>query len=71
MTFDPPLIDHVVSLLQELMDKNPFLPRLYLTGVFFFILMYRGSNVANIAHFLKAVHRAQAFRSSEVSPFES
>ena len=30
-------------------QDNPQLPRLFLTGVFFFILMYTGSNILPIA----------------------
>ncbi|KAA3681187.1 DnaJ subfamily C member 13, partial [Paragonimus westermani] len=62
LTFDPPLVERVVSLLHVLLDQNPVLPRLYLTGVFFFVLMYTGSNVLPIARFLKDVHLLQAFR---------
>ena len=36
--------------------------RLYLTGVFFFIMMYTGSNVLPVARFLKHAHLRQAFR---------
>lgn len=31
------------------MQDNPNLQRLYLTGVFFFIMMYTGSNVLPVA----------------------
>lgn len=41
--------------------------RLYLTGVFFFIMMYMGSNVMPIANFLHATHTYQAFRSEQDS----
>ncbi|CAH8293182.1 unnamed protein product, partial [Schistosoma intercalatum] len=47
------------------MDQNPFLPRLYLTGIFYFILLYTGSNVLPIAKFLKDVHLLQALRLDE------
>ena len=67
MTFDPPLVERVVSLLHVVLDQNPLLPRLYLTGVFFFVLMYTGSNVLPLARFLKDVHLLQAFRLDEVS----
>ncbi|VDM82399.1 unnamed protein product, partial [Strongylus vulgaris] len=46
------------------MQDNPFLPRLYLSGVFFFILMYNGSNVLPIARFLHYTHKKQAFRTA-------
>ena len=36
--------------------------RLYLSGVFFFIMMYTGSNVLPVARFLKYTHLRQAFR---------
>ena len=44
------------------MDDNPLVSRLYLTGVFYFILMYTGSNVLPITRFLKATHLKQAFK---------
>ncbi|KAH8857142.1 DnaJ likeubfamily C member 13 [Schistosoma japonicum] len=65
LTFDPPLVERVVSLLHAVMDQNPFLPRLYLTGIFYFILLYTGSNVLPIARFLKDVHLLQALRLDE------
>lgn len=43
------------------------MPRLFLTGVFFFIMMYMGSNVMPIANFLQATHLYQAFRSEQDS----
>jgi len=52
--------------LNEIMSDNPNMSRLYLTGVFFFIMMYTGSNVLPIARLLKQTHIKQAFRSDEV-----
>ena len=46
-------------------QDNPQLPRLFLSGVFFFILMYTGSNILPIAKFLKYTHMKQAFRPDE------
>lgn len=37
-----------------------------MTGVFFFILMYTGSNILPIAKFLKYTHMKQSFRPDEV-----
>lgn len=37
-----------------------------MTGVFYFILMYNGSNVLPIAKFLQMTHAKQAFRGDEV-----
>lgn len=42
------------------------MPKVYLTGVFYFMLMYTGSNILPIARFLKITHMRQAFRSEEV-----
>ncbi|CAH8634236.1 unnamed protein product [Heterobilharzia americana] len=65
LTFDPLLVERVVSLLHIVMDQNPCLPRLYLTGIFYFVLLYTGSNVLPIARFLKDVHLLQALRLDE------
>ena len=45
------------------MEDNPKLATLYTTGVFFFILMYTGSNLLPIGRFLSKSHDKQAFRS--------
>ncbi|WAR09956.1 DJC13-like protein [Mya arenaria] len=67
LTFDPILVEKVAFLLNDIMADNPNISRLYLTGVFFFIMMYTGSNVLPIARFLKNTHVKQAFRSDENS----
>ncbi|XP_069107344.1 LOW QUALITY PROTEIN: dnaJ homolog subfamily C member 13-like [Argopecten irradians] len=67
LTFDPILVEKVAVLLYSIMQDNPNISRLYLTGVFFFILMYTGSNVLPVARFLKYTHLTQAFRSDEFS----
>lgn len=46
------------------MDESPFTSRLYLSGVFFFILMYNGSNILSMTRLLKNTHLRQAFRST-------
>lgn len=48
------------------MKDNPEMSKVYLTGVFYFILMYTGSNVLPIARFLKLTHMKQAFKADEV-----
>lgn len=68
LTFDPPLVERTASLLLQVVDQNPCLPRIYLTGVFFFILMYTGSNVLPIARFLKATHLLQAEEVGSLHP---
>ena len=67
LTFDPILVEKVATLLNLVTQDNPTVSRLYLTGVFYFIMMYTGSNVLPVAHFLKHTHAKQAFRSDEVS----
>lgn len=65
LTFDPILVEKVATLLCEIMRDNPEISKLYLTGVFYFILMYTGSNVLPIARFLQLTHMKQAFKSDE------
>ena len=62
LTFEPVIVEKVATLLCCLMDDNPTISKLYLSGVFYFILMYTGSNVLPIARFLKLAHRMQAFK---------
>ena len=56
----------VSTLLAEVMQDNPQMSTLYTTGVFYFILMYMGSNVLPIGHFLHMSHMQQSFRAEEV-----
>ncbi|CAG5130505.1 unnamed protein product, partial [Candidula unifasciata] len=65
LTFDPVLVEKVATLLYLVMQDNPVVSRLYLSGSFFFIMMYTGSNVLPVARFLKYTHLKQAFRSEE------
>ncbi|CAG9764959.1 unnamed protein product [Ceutorhynchus assimilis] len=65
LTFDPILVEKVSTLLCEIMTDNPDMPKVYLTGVFYFILMYTGSNVLPIAKFLQLTHMKQAFKTEE------
>ena len=67
LTFDPVLVEKVATLLCEVMRDNPNISTLYLTGVFYFILMYTGSNVLPVAHFLQLTHTKQALKGSDVS----
>jgi hypothetical protein len=66
LTFDPILVEKIASLMHDIMQDNPNISRLYLTGAFYFIMMYTGSNVLPVARFLKYTHVSQAFRSDEV-----
>uniref|UniRef100_A0A146KY70 DnaJ subfamily C member 13 n=1 Tax=Lygus hesperus TaxID=30085 RepID=A0A146KY70_LYGHE len=65
LTFDPVIVEKVATLIYSIAEDNVFMPKLYTTGVFFFILMYNGSNVLPIARFLKLTHSKQAFRGEE------
>ena len=67
LTFDPVLVERVATLLVEVMQDNPAASQLYLTGVFYFMLMYNGSNVLPVARFLKLTHMKQAARMEDVS----
>jgi len=65
LTFDPVLVEQVAILLYRILEDNPKLSTLYTTGVFFFILMYTGSNLLPIGRFLSLTHDKQAFRSEK------
>ncbi|RNF26400.1 dnaJ-like protein subfamily C member 13 isoform X2 [Trypanosoma conorhini] len=62
LTFDPALCARVHSLLYLVMEYNPLMPRFFLTGVFFFALMYTGSDILPLCRLLHLSHRRQAFR---------
>ncbi|XP_028029747.1 dnaJ homolog subfamily C member 13 isoform X2 [Bombyx mandarina] len=65
LTFDPILVEKVATLLYEVMQDNPEISKLYLTGVFYFMLLYTGSNLLPIARFLRLTHMRQAFRADQ------
>ncbi|CAG9133963.1 unnamed protein product [Plutella xylostella] len=59
--------DQVATLLYEVMQDNPEISKLYLTGVFYFMLLYTGSNLLPIARFLRLTHMKQALRADQSS----
>ncbi|XP_069681979.1 dnaJ homolog subfamily C member 13 isoform X2 [Periplaneta americana] len=65
LTFDPVLVEKVATLLCEVLRDNPCISTLYITGVFYFILMYTGSNVLPVARFLQLTHTKQALKGSD------
>ncbi|XP_030079712.1 dnaJ homolog subfamily C member 13 isoform X2 [Drosophila hydei] len=67
LTHDPGLLERVATLLCQIMEDNPEMPKVYMTGVFYFMLMYTGSNILPITRFLKMTHMKQGFRSEETS----
>lgn len=62
LTFDPSICSRVHSLLFMLMEDNPLMPRFFLTGAFFFSLMYMGSDVLPLCRLLSLSHRKQSFQ---------
>jgi len=62
LTFDPSVCSRVNSLVYLLVEDNPLLPRLFLTGFFFFALMYTGSDIVPLCRVLHLAHRKQSFR---------
>ncbi|XP_050098670.1 dnaJ homolog subfamily C member 13 isoform X1 [Anopheles aquasalis] len=71
LTHDPGLLERVATLLCQIMEDNPEMSKVYLTGVFYFMLMYTGSNILPIARFLKMTHMKQAFRSEDATGSQS
>ncbi|CAG2170123.1 unnamed protein product, partial [Oppiella nova] len=67
LTFDPTIVERVATLLSLVMQDNPLLPRLYQTGLFYFILMYTGSNLLPIGRLLHISHGVQAFKADDSS----
>ncbi|XP_054717127.1 dnaJ homolog subfamily C member 13-like [Uloborus diversus] len=65
LTFDPILVEKVAILLTHIMQDNPAISKLYQSGVFYFILMYTGSNLLPIGTLLQLTHSCQAFRCEE------
>ncbi|KAL0279212.1 UNVERIFIED_CONTAM: hypothetical protein PYX00_000818 [Menopon gallinae] len=70
LTFDPVIVEKVATLMCLVMKDNPKMKTVYLTGIFYFILMYNGSNVLPIARFLKLTHMYQAVRNEDPSASE-
>ncbi|KAI1707730.1 dnaJ domain-containing protein [Ditylenchus destructor] len=64
LTYDPAIVQRVAHLINDVMQDNQFVGGLYLSGVFFFILMYNGSNILPVAKFLHKTHLKQMFRST-------
>ncbi|XP_047738471.1 dnaJ homolog subfamily C member 13-like, partial [Hyalella azteca] len=65
LTFDPDIVEKVATLLCEVLTDNPALSTVYTTGLFFFVLMYVGSNVLPVARLLHLCHLRQTFRPQE------
>eukprot|EP01107_Rhizomastix_libera_P008652 TRINITY_DN239_c0_g1_i5.p1 TRINITY_DN239_c0_g1~~TRINITY_DN239_c0_g1_i5.p1 ORF type:complete len:2272 (+),score=570.58 TRINITY_DN239_c0_g1_i5:31-6816(+) len=62
LTRDPTLVEKTAVLLTHLLEDNAAaLPKLYLSGVFYFFLVYMGSNFSLITKFIKSTHLVQNF----------
>ena len=61
LTMEPSIVERSAELLERLVESNPTLPRLYLSGAFFFAFMYTGSNIRPIISFLQVAHKNQSF----------
>ena len=62
---EPSNVERAALLLTRLVEDNPTLPRLCLTGAFFFALMYTGSKVLPIIKFLRVAYLNQLYRDEE------
>jgi len=67
VTFDPVIVERVSTLMLSVIEENPMISQLYRSGLFFFILMYSGSNLIPIGRLLHSTHLAQAYRIEETS----
>lgn len=67
VTFDPLIVERVSTLLLHVIEENPMISQLYRTGLYFFILMYSGSNLIPIGRLLHKTHLSQAYRVEETA----
>lgn len=67
LTFDSGICTRVHKLLLSLMEENPVVGRFFLTGVFFFSMMYTASDVVPMCRLLALTHRRQAFQNTSAS----
>jgi DnaJ family protein C protein 13 len=64
----PKLVELVAELLVELVRYNPkAMVKLYMSGLFFFVLGYNGSNWSYLAQLLASTHLQQSFHSDAAS----
>ncbi|KCV70333.1 hypothetical protein H696_02660 [Fonticula alba] len=71
LTFDPTLVEKTATLLTNIMEDNPNMPKLFQTGAFLFSLMYTGSNLLPLVRFWEATHDKQAYRNDDEQLFLS
>lgn len=62
LTFDSTICGRVHSLLYLLFEANPNISRIYYTGLFYFALMYNGSDVLPLIQLFRLTHRQQSYK---------
>lgn len=67
VTFDPVIVERVAVLLMHVVEENPMVSQFYRSGLYFFILMYSGSNLIPIGRLIHSTHLSQAYRIDENS----
>eukprot|EP01138_Halocafeteria_seosinensis_P006645 gb/GECG01006793.1/.p1 GENE.gb/GECG01006793.1/~~gb/GECG01006793.1/.p1 ORF type:complete len:2790 (+),score=366.62 gb/GECG01006793.1/:1-8370(+) len=56
------LVEQAAQLISEIVTHNPrAMVKLYLTGVFYFVMVYNGSNLKTLAKLLEETHLEQSF----------
>lgn len=65
LTFDSAICTRVHRLLCSLLESNPICKSIYCSGVFFFALMYSGSDVLPLITFLRQTHQIQSYKFSD------
>ena len=61
LTFKPILCSRVHQLLLIIIEDNPIMNKFFLTGVFYFTLMYTGSDIISMSQLFHATHTKQCF----------
>lgn len=67
LTFDSAICVRVHKLLCDLMKNNLISSRIYCTGVFFFALMYNGTDIRPFLTFVRQTHRIQSYKYTETT----
>lgn len=67
LTYEPELVEKIATLLSLLVvDNLAVLPKLYQTGLFYFAMLYPGSNVLPLMRLMHETHTQQHFREGQV-----
>lgn len=67
LTYDPKVVQGVATLILDVMQDSPYVSRLYLSGIYYFLLIYSGSDIVPIAKLLYYTHLKQAYIPISVS----